>query len=189
MKVLIINGSPKRDGNTYTALAEVEQLLHAEGMETEWFHLGTDAVHGCIDCKHCMKAKRCIFEDDACNALIEAMVEADGVLVGSPVYYAGPNGALCALFDRVFYAAAQWHQLFAGKPAAALVTRYRSGGCASIDRLNKYFSSSQMPIVSTIDYQEFPEIKRKGISKVDQAALNSLAENLITALNLKRADQ
>ncbi|MDL2324000.1 flavodoxin family protein [Ruminococcaceae bacterium OttesenSCG-928-A16] len=144
MKVLLINGSPKAAGCTFTALSEVAGELQKNGIETEMFQLGSKAVHGCIACHKCEETSRCVFNDDGANACIEAMAQADGIVVGSPVYYAGPNGALCAMLDRVFYAA---DDLFAYKPAAAVVSCRRGGSTAALDRLQKYFTIANMPVV------------------------------------------
>ena len=100
-------------------------------------------------CGRCASGHRCAFDDDQCNELIEKLLEADAVVVGTPVYFAGPNGALCALLDRAFYAAANYGQLLAGKPACAVATCWRAGATPSIDRINKYFTFSQMPVVSS----------------------------------------
>ena len=149
MSILFINGSPNKNGHTAKALKIVEEGLHAQGIETTWFQLGPKMVRGCIGCNKCTETFHCVFTDDKCNELIDAMLEADAVVVGSPVYFAGPNGALCALLDRVFYAASAHKRLFKGKPAASLTTCWRAGGVAAIDRLNKYFLYSEMPIVSS----------------------------------------
>ena len=102
MKVLLINGSPHNNGNTFKQLRIMEDCFKEKNFEVEWFHIGAQMVRGCIGCDSCADTYRCVFQDDCCNALIEAMVEADAVVIGSPVYFAGPNGALCALLDRVF---------------------------------------------------------------------------------------
>lgn len=148
-KVLLVNGSPRRNGNTAAALSIAEKELRARGLETFWFQLNGKPVRGCIACGRCSSKHRCQFADDQCNELIEKMLEADAAIIGTPVYFAGPNGALCALLDRAFYAAANYGQLFAGKPAAAIATCWRAGATPSIDRLNKYFTFSQMPVVSS----------------------------------------
>lgn len=145
MKVLLINGSPHADGCTFTALSEVAKTLEAEGIETQVFQIGKAPVRGCIACGACAKLGKCAFNDDPANEMLRLMREADGIVVGSPVYYAGPNGALCALLDRVFYAG----NGFAFKPAAAVVSARRSGTTATFDRLNKYFTMNRMPIVSS----------------------------------------
>lgn len=143
MKALLINGSPRAKGCTYTALTEVGQALNRAGIDTELFQLGSKPVRGCVACGGCDNAERCAFGDDQCNALIEAILAADAIVVGSPVYYAGPNGALCALLDRAFFAASGG---FRGKVAAAVVSCRRAGSTAALDRLNKYFTISQMPV-------------------------------------------
>ena len=148
-KVLLVNGSPHKNGNTAAALKIAEKELHARGLETFWFQLNGKPVRGCIACGRCASEHRCQFKDDQCNELIKKMLEADAVIIGTPVYFAGPNGALSALLDRAFYAAANYGQLFKGKPAAAIATCWRAGATPSIDRLNKYFTFSQMPVVSS----------------------------------------
>ena len=145
MKVLLVNGSPHKNGCTFTALSEVAKALTQDGIETEFFHIGTGTVHGCTACGACQKLGHCVFTDDPANALSEKMQEADGIVIGSPVYYAGANGALCALLDRAFYSG----HGFAFKPAAAVVSARRSGTTATFDRLNKYFTINRMPIVSS----------------------------------------
>ncbi len=149
MLVLLLNGSPNKNGHTAKALATVEKELNVHDVDTTWFQLGTKMVRGCIGCNNCAETFRCAFTDDKCNELIDAITQADAVVVGSPVYFAGPNGALCALLDRVFYAACAHKRLFRGKPAAAVTTCWRAGGVAAIDRLNKYFLYSEMPVVSS----------------------------------------
>lgn len=146
MKVLLVNGSPNAQGSTYTALKEAAGVLQKAGMEVEWFHIGSQPVRGCIGCAKCRESGLCIFKDDKANALLERMQQADGILVGSPVYYAGPNGALCALLDRVFFAGAA---TLSGKPAGVLVCCRRGGATAALDRLSKYFSINRMPLVSS----------------------------------------
>jgi multimeric flavodoxin WrbA len=145
-EVLLINGSPHKNGCTATALAEVAGQLHAHGLKTRWFHLGKKSVRGCVACRSCKTTHHCVFTDDAVNELIDSISAADGVVIGSPVYYAAPNGALLALLDRAFFAGAA---RFAHKPAAAIVSCRRGGGTASFDVLNKYFTISQMPVVSS----------------------------------------
>lgn len=149
MKVLIVNGSPHKNGNTAAALKIAENEITAGGIETEWFQVGSSPVMGCQGCSSCRNTHRCVNKNDGCNELIERITGADGIMIGSPVYFAGPNGALLALLDRAFYAAANYGQLFKGKPAAAVVSVWREGGTAALDRLNKYFTFAQMPIVSS----------------------------------------
>ena len=101
MKVLLINGSPHREGNTFIALSEVARTLESEGVQAEIVHIGTKAVQGCIACGKCAELGHCVFSDALYTTVREKLADADGIVVGSPVYYAGPNGSLCALLDRV----------------------------------------------------------------------------------------
>jgi multimeric flavodoxin WrbA len=181
VKVLLINGIPRTHGETAQSLALVEQVLRAADVETEWFHLGTSPVHGCAHCNSCEKTHRCVFTDDACNALIAQCLEADGIIIGSPVYFAGPNGALCALLDRVFYAAGNFGYLFAGKLGAAVATCWRAGATATLDRLNKYFTFSEMPVVSS----NYWNMKLTGSDAYGEEILKRLGENMVKELKLR----
>ncbi len=144
MRVILVNGSPHVNGCTNLALNEVAKALNDHGIATEIFHIGTAPVHGCIGCRACRNLGRCVFDDDIANKLAEHMSEADGIIIGSPVYFAAPNGALCALLDRVFFS-----HSFSHKPAAAVVSCRRGGASAAFDRLNKYFTIQKMPVVSS----------------------------------------
>ena len=146
MKVLLINGSPHKKGCTYTALREVADELERQGIETEIFQLGTAAVRSCTACGQCAKTGRCIFDDDPVNQCLDRLRQADGLIVGAPVHYAGPAGAVTALLDRMFYGKSGFLAL---KPAAAVVSCRRGGASAAFDRLNKYFTIAQMPVVSS----------------------------------------
>ncbi len=148
MKVLLINGSPHKDGCVFTALNEIAQTLSKEGIESEFFWIGNQPVRGCIACMQCRQegADGCVFKDELYNGIVERMQSADGVIVGSPVYYAGPNGSLCAILDRVCFGAAKY---FRHKPAACMVNCRRGGASAAFDRLNKYFTIMQMPVISS----------------------------------------
>lgn len=183
MRVLLINGSPCKNGNTAAALTVVDESLHKRGIDTEWFQIGKEPVRGCAGCGGCIGTNRCVFQDDPCNQLIERILAADGLVVGSPVYFAGPNGALCALLDRVFYATCTRSQLFKGKPAAALVTCAWAGGTAALDRLHRYFVPCQMPIATSGDYTVF---QGDSIVKREPRAvelLDTLANNMMMLLN------
>lgn len=147
MKVLLINGSPHVNGNTFLALSEAARALNEEGVETEIISIGTNAVRGCIACGKCKETGRCIFSDEPYNALHAKVDKADGFIIGSPVYYAGPNGSLCALLDRLFFSCGS---KLAYKPAASVAVCRRGGASATFDRLNKYFTINNMPVVSSI---------------------------------------
>lgn len=145
MKVLLFNGSPNAHGCTYTALCEVEKTLRQHGIETELFQIGKKPIAGCIVCRKCKSGAPCII-DDGVNALTARLDEFDGIVIGSPVYYAGPSGQSMAFLDRLFYSASK---KLKGKPAAAVVSCRRGGASAAFDRLNKYFSINSMPIVTS----------------------------------------
>lgn len=147
MQVLLVNGSPRPKGTTAAQLGFVEEGLAEHGISCTRFQLPATPVRGCIECERCDGVGRCAFDDEA-NALIDAMMAADGIVIASPVFYGGPNGALCALLDRAFYAGAEHGAGFAGKPAAAVVNCWRAGTTAALDRLYKYFSISSMPIIT-----------------------------------------
>lgn len=147
MKVLLINGSPRKNGNTHLALSEVAKALNENGVETEIISIGTKAVQGCIACNRCSELGRCIFKDELYNNIRQKLEEGiDGLVVGSPTYYAGPNGSLCALLDRLFYSSSE---LMEYKPATAIAVCRRGGASATLDRLNKYFTINHMPVVSS----------------------------------------
>lgn len=143
MKVLLINGSPNENGCTYTALKEIADTLGEEGVQSEIYQLGKKPVAGCIACGNCRRTGKCIWDD--VNALLARMDEFDGIIVGAPVYYGGACGQVTAFLDRLFYAGGS----FAGKVGAAVVSCRRGGASAAFDRLNKYFTISRMPIVSS----------------------------------------
>ena len=145
MKVLLLNGSPHAQGCTYTALNEVGATLKKHGIDTELLHVGTRPVAECIACGSCKGGAPCIF-DDGVNALAARLEEFDALVVGAPVYYAGPSAQVCAFLDRLFYSAGG---KLTGKPAAAVVSCRRGGASAAFDRLNKYFSINSMPIVTS----------------------------------------
>lgn len=145
MKVLLFNGSPRAKGCTYTALCEIEKVLHAERIETELVQVGAQPIAGCIACGKCKNGAPCIF-DDGVNVVAEKLDEIDGIIVGAPIYYAGPSAQSTAFLDRLFYSAGA---KLKGKPAAAIVSCRRGGASAGFDRLNKYFSINSMPIVTS----------------------------------------
>ena len=147
MKVLLVNGSPKANGNTARALAEVSEQLNAEGIDTEVFQLGAKPIRDCIGCGQCGKlGGRCTFDDDVVNELIAAAEQADGFVFGSPVYYAHPSGRILSALDRAFYAGGH---AFEHKPGAAVAVARRGGTSTTFDVLNKYFTINQMPVVAS----------------------------------------
>ena len=147
MKVLLLNGSSHPHGCTDTALREVASALENAGIDAEILFLGNDPVRDCTACGTCAKAPgKCVFDDDIVNRIIEKAREADGFVFGTPVYYAHPSGRILSILDRVFYAG---KSAFVHKPAAAIASARRAGTTASLDVLQKYFTISQMPVVSS----------------------------------------
>lgn len=145
MKVLLINGSPHEEGCTYTALKEVADTLDKNGIETEIMYLGVKPIAGCIACGNCSNTGKC-FVDDKVNEVIEKLPEIDGIVIGSPVYYAGASGQITSFLDRLFFAGGG---KFEGKLGAAVVSCRRGGASATFDQLNKYFTMNCMPVVSS----------------------------------------
>lgn len=144
MRVLMINGSPRADGNTKIALDEMGKIFAAEGIDFEIIHIGNKAVRGCIGCNSCHKTGKCVF-DDCVNEIAPKFKEADGFVVGSPVYYASANATLIAFLTRLFYSARVDKTM---KVGAAVVAGRRGGLTATYDELNKFFAISGMPIAS-----------------------------------------
>lgn len=145
MKVLLINGSPRKDGNTSIALEEMVKVFEKRGVETETVHIGGKDIRGCIACGHCYKAGKCVFED-LVNETAPKFETADGLVVASPVYYASANGTLISFLDRLFYSSRFDKTMKVGASVAVA----RRGGCsATYDMLNKYFTISGMPVASS----------------------------------------
>lgn len=144
MKVLIINGSPHPKGNTYTALHEMEQVFNAEGIETEIVTVGNKPLRGCIACNSCAEKGKCVFDDEV-NALAPKFEAADGLVIGSPVYYASANATLIACLDRLFYSTNFDKTM---KVGAAVAAARRGGLSSTFDELNKYFTICGMPVAS-----------------------------------------
>ena len=145
MKVLLVNGSPNKNGCTFTALSEVAAQLEKDGVGAEILHLGKQPINDCVDCGFCFKNGKCVF-GDIVNETAARLSEFDGFVFGAPVYYAGPSARLLAFMDRLFYSAGG---KLAYKPAAAVVSCRRGGSTASFDRINKYFTINNMPVVSS----------------------------------------
>lgn len=145
MKVLLLNGSPHPHGCTFTALSEVAGALKKNGIETEIFQIGNQPISGCIACGKCRDTGKCVISDGV-NDFVEKAKSADGFVFGSPVYYASASGQISSFLDRAFYGKSA---IFEGKPGAAVVSCRRAGSTASLDQLNKYFTISGMPVVSS----------------------------------------
>ncbi|MGM9766833.1 MAG: flavodoxin family protein [Candidatus Cryptobacteroides sp.] len=145
MKVILVNGSARPKGCTYTGLKEVAQALEAEGIETEIFQVGAKPLAGCYGCGKCAETKRC-FLDDTVNEFLDKAENADGFVFGTPVHFAGASGALTSFMDRAFYGKGH---IFRYKPAAVIASCRRGGASATLDQINKYFGISSMPVVSS----------------------------------------
>lgn len=186
MKVLLINGSTRKDGCTYLALAEVAKALKGEGVETEIVQMGSQPVRECVGCSGCAGKGRCVFADDMVNGWLDKAREADGFVFGSPVYFAHPTGQLLNLLDRMFYAGAD---AFLHKPGAAVVTARRGGTTASLDVLNRYFADMQMPMASStywnMVYGPAPEQVAQDLEGLQ--TMRNLGRNLAWLLNCIQA--
>lgn len=145
MKVILINGSPNARGCTYTALSEVAKTLNEEGVDTEIIQVGQKDIRGCIGCRKCKTSGKCIFNDFV-NEVAPKFQECDGIVVGSPVYFGNANGTLVSFLDRLFYSTPGERRM---KVGAAVVSARRGGNTATFDELNKYFTISEMPVVSS----------------------------------------
>lgn len=149
MKVLLVNGSPHKEGCTYTALQEVSKQLNKEGIETEIFWIGKKAMSGCIACKTCVTKHACVF-DDKVNEFLDIAGDFDGFVFGTPVHWAGATGSMTSFLDRVFYTDfCGGRNNFYLKPAAAIMSARRAGTTATWDQMNKYFGLMEMPIVTS----------------------------------------
>ncbi len=176
MKVLLINGSPKQNGNTALALEEMKKIFEQENIETEFIHVGNKDIRGCISCGTCSQRGKCVF-DDAVNEYASKLEECDGVVVGSPVYYASANSTLTAFLDRLFYSTGFDKTMKVGASVAVA----RRGGCsATFDQLNKYFTISGMPVASS-QYWNSVHGNAPGEAEQDEEGLQTmraLAKNM-----------
>ena len=150
MKILILNGSPNVNGCTARALKEVEDILNAEGIQTETIQVGRESIRGCLACRYCKTNNKCVL-NDVVNVVAEKFENADGLLVGTPTYYAGSNGNLISLLDRLFYSTSFNKTM---KVGAAVVSSRRGGSTSAFDEINKYFTICGMPIVSSTYWNE-----------------------------------
>lgn len=176
MRVLLINGSPNEHGCTYTALAEVAGTLQKHDIDSEIWYLGKKAIPGCIACGTCADTGRCVW-DDQVNEVGAMLGGTDALVVGSPVYYAGPSGQLTAFLDRLFYSN---KGAVAGKPGAAVVSCRRGGASAAFDRLNKYFTISNMPVVPSQYWNQVHGLTPEDVRKDEEGlqTMRTLGENM-----------
>lgn len=172
-KVLLINGSPHKDGNTYLALNEVAKTLNEQGIETEIAWIGVKPVRGCIACGTCHEKDngKCVFNDDICNEMIEKINAADALVVGSPVYYGQPAGQVLALIQRAFYAGAKVNN----KPAAAVAVCRRGGATAALQTMMMPFQLKNMPLV-TSQYWNIVYGMNKGEAKLDVEGMQTMRQ-------------
>lgn len=189
MKVLLINGSPRKQGNTFIALSEIAKTLEREGIESEIVQMGTKPVRSCIACGQC-KVKgnnKCVFDDDVCNRISEKMASADALVVGSPVYYGQPNGAVLSLVQRMFFSAGAY---FVQKPAAAVAVCRRGGASAAFQTLNMPFMMMNMPVISS-QYWNIAYGREEGEAARDtegMQTMRTLAENMAWTLKKMHAN-
>lgn len=170
MKVLLINGSPRGESNTHLALDTVAKVLNDEGIETEIFWIGIKPVQGCVACYKCTTLCRCIFHDELYEALIRRADECDAIIIGTPTYFAGAAGSLCAILDRLFFSAGR---LMYAKPAAAVAVARRGGATEAFDRLNKYFSINAMPVVGA-QYWNIVYGAKPGEAALDEEGMQTM---------------
>lgn len=187
-RVLLVNGSPHLEGCTYTALQLVAQELEAAGVDTEIYYLGPGPFHDCLACGSCHKNPgQCVIRTDCVNELIAKAREAQGFVFGSPVYYGHPSGRLLSVMDRAFYAGSA---AFAGKPAAAVASSRRAGSLATLDAIQKHFTISQMPVVSSFYWNEVhgnrPEEVMADVEGV--SIMRQLGRNLARAVKAYAAE-
>ena len=182
MRVLIINGSPRQKGNTSIALAEIAKQLEKLGIESEIVWIGNKPVRGCIACNTCKdKPGACVFDDDVCNGISAKMNSSDALIVGSPVYWGQPNGAVLSIIQRAFYSDGA---AFRGKPAAAVAVCRRGGATATFETLNMPFQMMSMPVV-TSQYWNIVYGREPGQAALDREGLQTmrtLANNMAALL-------
>ena len=191
MKVLLVNGSPHKEGCTYTALAEVGNALNQSGIDTDVFWIGSKPLSGCIACKSCIQKNRCVF-DDAVNDFLELAGDYDGFIFGTPVHWAGASGAITSFLDRVFYADLNGGgNRFLLKPAAVVMSARRAGTTATWDQVNKYFGLMQMPIITSRYWNMVHGAKPEDVKQDAEGlqTLRVLGRNMAWFLKCKEAGE
>jgi multimeric flavodoxin WrbA len=175
-KVILINGSPRAEQCTATALNEMIKVFNEEGIETELIHIGNKSIRGCAACGYCSKNGKCVFDDEV-NEVNAKLENADGLVVGSPVYYSSPNGTLISFLDRLFYSSNYDMHM---KVGAAVVSARRGGNTASFDVLNKYFSISGMPIATSTYWNQVHGFTAEDVKKDLEGlqVMRNLAHNM-----------
>ena len=191
MKVLLVNGSPHKEGCTYTALAEVGNALNQSGIDTDVFWIGNKPLSGCIACKSCIQKNCCVF-DDAVNDFLELAGDYDGFIFGTPVHWAGASGAITSVLDRVFYADLNGGgNRFLLKPAAVVMSARRAGTTATWDQVNKYFGLMQMPIITSRYWNMVHGAKPEDVKQDAEGlqTLRVLGRNMAWFLKCKEAGE
>lgn len=189
MKVLLVNGRPHVKGCTYTALAEVEKTLNKEGIETEIFWVGVKPIASCISCRTCAETKKCVF-NDCVNEFLDKAKDFDGFIFGTPVHYAGATGAITSFMDRAFFTDfLSGRKTFWLKPAAAVISARRAGTTAAFDQMNKYFTISEMPIVSSRYWNMVHGAEAEDVLQDEEGlyTMRVLARNMAWMLKCKEA--
>jgi multimeric flavodoxin WrbA len=187
MKVCLVNGSPHEKGCTYTALCEVAAALNEDGIETTIFQLGKKPIAGCLGCGWCSKHGKCVQDGDKVNEFIPMLKDFDGFVFGSPVHYAAADGAITSFLSRLFYAAPG--KDLALKPGAAVVSARRAGTTAAFDQLNKYFTISQMPVISSCYWNMVHGFTPEDVHKDEEGCriMRTLGHNMAWFLKCKEA--
>lgn len=188
MKVLLINGSPKANGNTTFALSQMAEVFADLGIETETIQVGSRLIRGCQGCGACCKLGKCVFNDDIVNETAGKLAQADGMVIGSPVYYASPNGTLISFLDRLFYSNRADLRM---KVGASIVCARRGGTTAAMDVLNKYFTISEMPVASST-YWNIIHGGKPGDAQQDAEGIRTmrnLTKNMVFLMNAIAAEK
>jgi len=193
MKVLLLNGSPHKNGCTYTALEEISKTLKEEGVDSEIYQIGIKSLTPCRACGACSKIGKCVINDDDVNNFVEKCKDFDGFIFGSPVHYASASGGITVFLDRVFFSAfmSGRGEIFSHKPAAAVASARRSGTTATLDQLNKYMTISEMPIISgrywNMVHGHTPDEVKQDLEGMQNMRI--LARNMAWFLKLKEAGE
>lgn len=188
MKVLLVNGSPNANGCTFTGLSIIKEQLAVNGVDSEIIQVGRKPIIGCTACRACKqpdKAGKCVFGDDGVNAAAQALRDADGIILGSPVHYASASGAATSFFDRLFYCLEPAAKRL--KFGAAIVSCRRGGNSSTFDQLNKYFTISQMPVVSSSYWNDIHGYKPEDVYADEEGVrtLKTLADNMAYLIKCK----
>ena len=189
MKVLLVNGSPHKNGCTNRALEEISKTLSEEGIESEIYHIGNKPIGSCMGCRSCSKLGRCVIEDGV-NEFLDYAKDFDGFIFGTAVHYASATGGITSFLDRAFYVnMASGKKIFEHKPGSAVASARRAGTTATLDQINKYFSISQMPIISGRYWNMVHGFTPEDVAKDEEGLQNMrfLARNMVWHLKCQKA--